>query len=100
MDLEKEISHDSLKQYAESIHEYALRVEMLATKLKKTDILMMQTFIRKITQEVTNHDMTARTLKDLVTQVSQLQSTMDSANKSTSSDNTSKVTAIGESRPK
>ena len=47
IDWEKEISYDTLKQqYAESVHSYALRVEQLATKLNKSDVGMMQTFIR------------------------------------------------------
>lgn len=47
IDWEREISYDSLRQlHIETVHAYALRVEKLATKLGKSDITMLQTFVR------------------------------------------------------
>ena len=47
IDWEREISYDSLKQmHIETVHAYALRVEKLANKLGKSDLTMLQTFVR------------------------------------------------------
>ena len=47
IDWEREIPYDSLRQlHIEMVHAYASRVEKLATKLGKSNLTMLQTFVR------------------------------------------------------